>query len=128
MGQPRGTASIRRAALTYAPDMEHRSSAVTSRPMSRAVTRWTATPSNRSRATHVPSMDQGVHDEDDRDDGEEDAVDVHFWQIVGRVIDPLLALPFPDVIVILCEPCGIPVRVVAAHGFLRQVSVSIRTT
>ena len=24
-------------------------------------------------------LDQGVHDEDDRDDGEEDAVDVHIW-------------------------------------------------
>ena len=42
-------------------------------------------------------LDQGVHDEDDRDDGEEDAVDVHIWQIVSRVIDPLLALSLPGV-------------------------------
>ena len=69
-------------------------------------------------------LDHGVHDEDDRDDREEDSVDVHVWQIVSRVIDPLLALPFPDVIVILCEPSGIFVRVVTAHSFGRQVNVS----
>jgi hypothetical protein len=40
-------------------------------------------------------LHQGVHDEDDRDDGEENSVDVHTWQIVGRVIGPLLALSFP---------------------------------
>ena len=42
-------------------------------------------------------LDQGVHDEDDRDDGEEEAVDVHFWQIGRRLIGPLLALSSPDV-------------------------------
>ena len=47
-------------------------------------------------------LDQGVHGEDDRDDGEEDSVDVHVWQIGRRVIDPLLALPFPGVISLSC--------------------------
>ena len=46
-------------------------------------------------------LDQGVHDEDDRDDGEEDAVDVHAGQSGRRVIDPRLALSFPDVIILV---------------------------
>ena len=41
-------------------------------------------------------LDQGVHDEDDRDDGEEDAVDVDVY-FGRRLIDPLLALSFPGV-------------------------------
>ena len=47
-------------------------------------------------------LDQGVHDEDDRDDREEDAVDINVGQVGRRVIDPLLALPFPGVISLSC--------------------------
>ena len=47
-------------------------------------------------------LDHGVHDEDDRDDREEDSVDVDVWQVGRRVIDPLFALSFPGVISLSC--------------------------
>ena len=72
-------------------------------------------------------LDHGVHDEDDRDDREEDSVDVHVWQIVSRVIDPLLALPFPDVIVTLWSPYTVSVRVVTAHSFGKSMRLDWAT-
>ena len=74
-------------------------------------------------------LDQGVHDEDDRDDGEEDAVDVHFWQVGRRVIDALLPLSFPDVIKLVFIKLGrgqylIPGLFIPTHGFFRQGNAS----
>ena len=78
-------------------------------------------------------LDQGVHDEDDRDDGEEDAVDVHTWQIVGRVIGPLLALSLPEVVSRLnssmCSRRDVTeMMFIPAHSFGKSMRLDDRET
>ena len=51
--------------------------------------------SDRSSSVQTRRWSLGVHDEDDRYDGEEDAVDVHAGEVGRRVTDPFFALSLP---------------------------------
>ena len=76
-------------------------------------------------------LDQGVHDEDDRDDGEEDAVDVDVGQSGRRVTDPLLALSLPEWISLLSGRVGVMNFVIAfipAHSFGKAMRLDDRET
>ena len=54
---------------------------------------WMSRTGPRNVSSHSPS--HHLHDEDERDDGEEEAVDVDVGEVGRRLIGPLLALSFP---------------------------------
>ena len=70
-----------------------------------------------------------LHDEDDRDDREEDAVDVDV-QFGRRVIDPLFALSLPEWISLLSGRVGVMNFVIAfipAHSFGKSMRLDWAT-